>query len=208
MFVKTVSAVSISADTTVTALVLGVPPTMPATITQPTNNSVVETTPMVVRGSCGAGLTVRVYDNGQLVGSVQCAIDDSYVMNITLLVGNNVLTALNFDFQEQPGPVSPSVTVTVKLPEPEVETVIGAEAQNTAAGTISGGTTDTTDDGAVGSGVRLFEGSVVEPLAKVLGVEQIVSPTTNTVTTTLINLIFILSIGGAIFLIFVKPPFI
>lgn len=105
-----------SQSVNVTAVVPGPPPTTPATITSPTNNTVVAVTPLVVSGTCGPGLEVRLYDNTTQVGSTICALDGTFSINMSLNVGANNLTVLNFDTLNQPGPASPTVVVTVVIP--------------------------------------------------------------------------------------------
>ena len=100
----------------VTATVLGPPPTIPAIISSPVNATITELTPLVISGTCGPNLLVKVFNNGQLIGSTTCALDGTFVINTTLDIGINVLTALNYDSLGQSGPVSPAVTITVETP--------------------------------------------------------------------------------------------
>jgi hypothetical protein len=187
--------VTSNGNTTVTAVVASQVPTTLATISVPTNGSIFETTPSVLSGSCGAGFLVRVFDNGHLAGSIICEADDTYTMNITLVVGTNVLTALNFNADDVAGPPSPSVTVTVKAPiiRPIGQAEASAGADESVSAPLQGGD------------VRMFEGSVVEPLAKVLGLEQTVSPAVNNTVTAAINVVFFFSIAGAILLVLFVP---
>ncbi len=97
----------------VTATVPGPPPTSRAVITSPTNNSTYSVTPIVISGSCGPGLIVKVFINSQLAGSTSCSIDGFFSINTTLNVGRNELTALNYDTLDQAGPTSDTVVVFV-----------------------------------------------------------------------------------------------
>ena len=102
-----------SQSVTVTATVYGPPPTTPAIITYPTSNSTFGVSPIVIRGTCGAGLTVHIFDNDSLIGTTICAADNTFAINAVLGLGTNVLSALNYDFQDQPGPSSGSVSVAI-----------------------------------------------------------------------------------------------
>ena len=110
--------VSQNGTQTITAIVPGPPPSTPAVITTPSGNITVNVTPLVIRGTCGPGLIVRVFNNNQLIGTASCQLDGTFVINITLPIGTNVLTALNYDTLDQAGPASPAVIVTVLEPNP------------------------------------------------------------------------------------------
>lgn len=193
MFGQTAGAVILtqSGDVNVTATVLPTTPTDPAIIDQPQTNTHVKTTPLVVIGRCGAGLTVRISDNGTLAGSVVCANDNTFTANITLGIGTNTLTALNYDSSNQAGPASPSVVVIVDEP---VKTSDNQDAKEEIQQAI--GSPDTPTDANVVSldpSQRIFEGSVVEPLVKLLDINTQVSHSTNQTMTTVVNTVFISS---------------
>jgi hypothetical protein len=86
------------------------PPTTPATISIPGNGSNFTTSPITVSGICQDGLLVQVYDNGVMVGSVDCK-GGSFSVKITLFTGTNEITAIVYDSLDQAGPVSNSITV-------------------------------------------------------------------------------------------------
>lgn len=135
----TVLAVSVNnGPVNVTAIVPGPPPTTPATVLHPTTNTLVSVTPMVASGTCGAGLEVRLYNNGNLAGSTMCATDGTFTINFTLIPGINDLTTLNFDPYEQSGPASPTVTVYVVLPGDEGEIPIPNVPRDASGRPISG----------------------------------------------------------------------
>ena len=71
---------------------------------------------MVVSGTCGPGLLVKLFNNNQLIGSASCELDGTFRINLSLSVGKNILTALNYDTLDQAGPTSPSVIVLVITP--------------------------------------------------------------------------------------------
>lgn len=96
------------------ATVPGPAPTVGATILSPvdgtnlTNQSTVEVT-----GTCAPGTFVVVQDNSELVGSTVCTDAGIFVLQIQLQTGMNVLSALNYDNLNQPGPNTPLVRVNV-----------------------------------------------------------------------------------------------
>ncbi len=106
-------AVSSSDSLEVTAIVPGPPPTVPAVIQGLINNGTVTVTPMTLSGTCGVGLTVRLYDNGTEVGHAECGADGRFVINFSLMFGRNDLSALNFDSLNQAGPASDTITIFV-----------------------------------------------------------------------------------------------
>ena len=106
-------AVSSSDSLEVTAIVPGPPPTVPAVIQGLINNGTVTVTPMTLSGTCGVGLTVRLYDNGTEVGHTECGADGRFVINFSLMFGRNDLSALNFDSLNQAGPASDTITIFV-----------------------------------------------------------------------------------------------
>lgn len=109
-----------SGTVSITAVVQGPPPSTPATIISPQNNSVVSATPLVVMGTCQSNLLVIVYNQGAEAGTGTCSAEGTFTINIGLLSGLNVITALNFDVYGRPGPDSAAVNVTVVSSQGEV----------------------------------------------------------------------------------------
>lgn len=96
-----------SSDTlTIQATVYGPAPTTPAVIVKPLNGTHFTVAPQVISGSCGAGLTVKLYNNDTLIGITDCSNDGRFVFNITLLFGANILTTVNYNSLNQFGPES------------------------------------------------------------------------------------------------------
>lgn len=87
------------------------PPTDAATITTPGSGASYTTSPITVAGICPKGLLIQIYDNGVMVGAVDCA-NGSFSMQVTLFTGQNDLTAIDYDDLEQAGPTSNTVSVT------------------------------------------------------------------------------------------------
>lgn len=192
LFVLPVAAQVEQGDINITATVYGPPPTTQAVIVQPLDGTTLETTPLVVQGTCGPDLLVRVFDNNVLAGSIVCATDGTFTMNITLNIGENVLTALNYDIQDQPGPTSPSVTITVTPPPDVIEedqpvgtidndTVVLETENTTPRGTTA---TDNAD-------VPLFEDTFLEPATKLLDINVLVTPPVKVVFSAVIRVIFV-----------------
>lgn len=87
------------------------PPTTSATITTPANGASFTTSPITVGGLCTTGLLVQVYDNGVLVGAINCT-RGSFSLQVSLFTGQNDLTTTQFDDLGQPGPQGNTVTVS------------------------------------------------------------------------------------------------
>lgn len=183
------SAATQTGTVSVTALVLPSPPLQPAVINSPANGSIFETTPLVVSGTCGANLLVRLYINNQLAGSIPCDPGGLFVMNVNLVLGTNILTAMNYDSYEQAGP--PSASVTVEVIPPKAKTAI-------SSGTLS---QRSLDADVAEAKEALFHNTIIEPLAKVVGVGTVVSPKVNLVMAIIINTMFLLAVLGAVLVV-------
>ena len=175
-----------SGNVSVTAVVLPPPPTLPAIIESPDSGSRFRTTPLVVSGTCQAGTLVRIYNDGQLAGSVACEAVGTFRANITLHMGLNSLTALNFDAAEQAGPASSPVTVYVEEPELTAE-----QTEEFAA--ITGEQADAAPLD-LSQSQRLFEGSIIEPVGKILDLDTQVDANTNQAIAVVVNGVFVISL--------------
>jgi hypothetical protein len=87
------------------------PPTTSATIVTPGNGASFTDSPITVSGLCTTGLLVQVYDNGALIGSINCT-NGSFSLQVSLFTGQNDLTTTQFDDLGQPGPEGNKVSVT------------------------------------------------------------------------------------------------
>lgn len=92
------------------------PPTQAATLSTPTNGASFTDSPITVSGLCtkddnGDNLLVEIYDNGVLVGSIDCTTD-SFSIQVSLFTGTNELNAIQYDSLGQHGPDSNHVSVT------------------------------------------------------------------------------------------------
>lgn len=184
-----VAAATSSGSLNVTATVVPTAPTIPAVIDSPTNNTNLETTPLVVTGTCGVGLTVRVFNNGQLSGTSTCAIDGTFSINITLNYGSNNLTALNYDSFDQAGPASAAVNVFVNQPPPGPNPV---EPRPSIAESIGSRSRQNLGQDKLGER-PLFEGTLLEPLAKTLRLGPDVSYNTNRLLNVVLNILLLVA---------------
>lgn len=148
-----------SGTVNITAVVQGPPPSTPAIITSPQNNSIVNTTPLVVMGTCQSNLQVIIYNQGAEAGTGTCSSEGTFTINIGLLSGLNVITALNFDAYGRAGPASAAVNVTV--------------ASDTNPGQATDETTQTTNnrqDRLIPAGSRFSRNNIVSRVASVVGI--------------------------------------
>ncbi|MEJ0072685.1 MAG: PKD domain-containing protein [Candidatus Saccharibacteria bacterium] len=86
-------------------------PTTTATLVTPSNGSNFTTSPITVSGLCTTDLLVQIYDNGVLVGAINC-VGGSFSLQVSLFTGTNDLSATQFDDLEQASPDSNHVSVT------------------------------------------------------------------------------------------------
>ncbi len=96
----------------ITATVPGPAPTTPATISSPTTGITTTSATIIVSGTCGADLLVRIYRNDIFAGSTYCSASGTFTIEVSLATGKNDLRALNYDTLDQAGPTSPTVSVT------------------------------------------------------------------------------------------------
>ncbi|MDQ5972559.1 MAG: hypothetical protein QG553_718 [Patescibacteria group bacterium] len=188
-------AVSINGNQQITALVLPMAPTIPAIIDSPSTNSTVQQTPLVVTGTCQATLLVRINNNGQLAGSSTCQPDGTFTINIVLSIGVNVLTALNYDSYDQPGPASDPVTITVIEPVPSSNNQQATAIIRQAVGTDSPQLIT-----SLPNKEPIFHGTALGPLAKLLGIDQAVTRQFNQTFAIILSL-FTVSLSVLIFVI-------
>jgi len=87
------------------------PPSVPATISLPSNNQTFTSVPITVGGICPSGLLIKIFDNNAFVGSTICS-GGSYKLQVNLFSGQNSLDAIDYDSLGQSGPTSNSVSVS------------------------------------------------------------------------------------------------
>lgn len=96
---------------TIGATVNGPPPTIGATITKPKNGERFSNNLIEVSGTCQNDTLVVLKNNNLVAGSANCTEASIFAIDIQLYIGANVLSALNYDNLNQPGPATPSVMV-------------------------------------------------------------------------------------------------
>jgi len=102
----------VSADNyDVHASVPGLPPTIAATITSPSDGTHVAATPLTVTGTCPLGSYVSLYRNNLFSGVALCAANGAYSLTTDLFVGANQLQARVYSQTDLPGPVAAPTTV-------------------------------------------------------------------------------------------------
>lgn len=94
-----------------TGIVPAKPPTEAATITSPTSQSRFSTTPVTISGSCPENTLVEIFKNDIFAGSSPCTDDESYAIEIDLLIGQNEIIARVYDALNQPGPDSNAIII-------------------------------------------------------------------------------------------------
>ena len=86
------------------------PPTTGATISIPGSGASFSNSPITVSGICPNDLLVQIYNNGVMVGAVNCQ-GGSFSLQVSLFPGQNELSAIVYDSLGQAGPESNIVSV-------------------------------------------------------------------------------------------------
>lgn len=94
-----------------TGVMPGPAPTVAATIGSPTDQQRFGTSPISVAGTCPTGTLVELFKNDIFAGSSPCLSDGTFIFDIDLLIGENILIARVYDSLNQQGPDSAPVTV-------------------------------------------------------------------------------------------------
>jgi hypothetical protein len=118
MTVLMLSYAGMAAATTVTSsgalglegTIPSAPPSVPATISVPSDGQTFTSSPITVSGICPTGLLIKIFDNNAFVGSTICS-NGSYKLQVSLFSGQNSLTAEDYDALGQSGPASNAVSV-------------------------------------------------------------------------------------------------
>ncbi len=99
---------------TVSGTVYGSPPAQPPVITSPNNGEQFTSNSIDVYGTCISGLLVEIYRNNAFAGSQICDSNGEFNIQITIIVGKNVLIAKMSDSLNQYSPNSDKVLVFLK----------------------------------------------------------------------------------------------
>lgn len=111
-----------SGSVSVGVIVPGPAPTVGAVITEPLNGAKLsDASTLQVSGTCAANSFVVVRDNKSLAGSTSCSSAGVFKLVVQLVGGQNVLSALNYDNLNQPGPETEAIAIEVKQTTPTIE---------------------------------------------------------------------------------------
>ena len=106
------NAITDNQSIVVSAIVPGPAPTIGATITQPVSGLILlDKNTVEVSGTCEVGTFVVINDNSLAVGSTICSQAGIFNLTVQLLIGDNTLSALDYDNMNQAGPTTPPVMV-------------------------------------------------------------------------------------------------
>lgn len=112
----TVNAVSHNGTVSISALVTGPPPSVGAVITSPIDGyEVTDVSSIDVSGTCPVGTFIVIKNNDILSGSTVCDNNGSFFLRIEIGLGDNNISALDYDNYNQVGPVTPTVKVVAKV---------------------------------------------------------------------------------------------
>lgn len=106
-------AVSVGVVVPGPAPVVGAAITSPAAGLKLTDQNTVD-----VIGTCQKGTFVVIQNNGELAGSTVCTDAGIFRLQIQLQAGENVLSALNYDNLNQPGPNTPFISIRLTMTTP------------------------------------------------------------------------------------------
>lgn len=109
----------VSRNVNVKAIVPGPPPSVGATITSPLDNAMFNDQSIIeISGTCAPDTFVVVSSNNSIVGSTMCTSVGIFSLQAQLTIGQNVLSAKNYDTLDQAGPDTPTVTITLTVTQP------------------------------------------------------------------------------------------
>jgi hypothetical protein len=123
---------------TVDAVVPAALLTQGAVITSPADGTTVATASLNVIGTCPYGSYVKLYTNNTFSGVVFCASDGSFQLSDDLFLGENNLTAQDFNVTDQAGPATAGVTVTYTPPSPPVQPPTTTSPSTSGTSTANG----------------------------------------------------------------------
>lgn len=92
-------------------VVPGKVPTTAAVITSPRSGTRYTTLPVAVSGTCPLNTIVEIFKNGVFAGSDYCKDDQTFAIQVDLLLGSNDIVAKVFDALDQAGPDSNTITL-------------------------------------------------------------------------------------------------
>lgn len=117
MYFTGYSSVGASGTVTIGLTVNQAAPKVGAVITSPENGTKYKNHKIItISGTCPKQLFVVVKNNDKLIGSTVCYENNTFSIKAQLDFGTNVLTALDYDNLNQPGPATGTTIVTIEKP--------------------------------------------------------------------------------------------
>lgn len=114
-------AETVSGSVSIGVVVTGPPPTVGAVITSPVDGSkLIDVKTIEVVGTCAADTFVVVKNTGIVVGSTMCSSLGSFNITIQSNMGANILSVINYDNYNQPGPETVAITVSNVLKSTDI----------------------------------------------------------------------------------------
>ncbi len=127
---------AMAASYTVTAEVPAAPLTEGATITSPTDGTIVTNASALVSGTCPAGAYIKLYTNNTFAGVTFCQNDGTFSLDDDLYVGQNNLVAQDYNVTNQQGPTTPTVSVTYNVPSTPTTPSPGSTTVTSTTGNV------------------------------------------------------------------------
>ena len=130
-------------DLSVSGIVAGPPPNTAPTIEEPAGGVTFVAKSIAVKGSCQAGLVVKLYRNNFFAGSALCQPNGTYSLTIDLFIGENTLVARQFNNVGQSSPDSNVVTIYYTPPDAPPPLPDSPQTTPDTASSRSGASADT-----------------------------------------------------------------
>lgn len=105
-----------AADVTVTAVVNGTTPVVPAVILSPENDDRFTDSQVPVSGTCDPGYVIKLFRNEIFSGATICTAGGTFAITTDLFAGQNDLQARTYNIADNEGPGSAIVTVYYDVP--------------------------------------------------------------------------------------------
>ncbi|MDB5185114.1 MAG: hypothetical protein JWN38_922 [Candidatus Saccharibacteria bacterium] len=131
------SALNASSGKVISATIYGPPPTVAATIDNPSSGQHFAGKPVTISGSCPTTTYVIVQRNGLDSGSALCADNGTYSLQTDLFSGANNLVAKVFNNTNLPGPDSGAVKVYYDPPAATPSISTTSSSSDSSTGTVS-----------------------------------------------------------------------
>lgn len=103
---------AVNSSVNISLVVPGPAPEVGATITSPKSGDRFISTLIIVNGTCKENTFVVIKVDGQLAGSTICTSAGIFILDVQIHQGKSVLSAMNYDNLNQPGPATDPVEVS------------------------------------------------------------------------------------------------